>query len=136
MFQLEINQLRQDKSPCSASRQCQSIGQGAKLNTMRELRIHVKLEACLKHDPRTLLPVRLGVGPTIGSINLQKSFGCFATWQATFAKSLGRHVAPNEAQSHEYQRSMQAMTAIAIDISTKQAFLIFFVWRDVVPGKC
>jgi len=31
-----------------------------------------------------------------------------------------RHVAPNEAQSHEYQRSMQAMTAIAIDISTKQ----------------
>eukprot|EP00434_Breviolum_minutum_P041529 symbB.v1.2.036942.t2/scaffold5335.1/size28330/5 len=31
-----------------------------------------------------------------------------------------RHVAPNQAQSHEYQRSMQAMTAIAIDISTKQ----------------
>ena len=46
VFQLEINQLRQDKSPCSASRQCQSIGQGAKLNTMQELRIHVKLEAC------------------------------------------------------------------------------------------
>ena len=32
VFQLEINKLRQDKSPCSASRQCQSIGQGAKLN--------------------------------------------------------------------------------------------------------
>lgn len=55
-------------------------------NSMRELRIHVKFEACLKHDPRTLLPVRLGVGPTIGSINLSKLW-MFATF-ATFAQSL------------------------------------------------